>query len=233
MKLKNIRKYNYDGFVYDLVVSKNHNFFANGAIVHNCAKKRYILSVHNSEGIQYSTPKLKVMGLEMVRSSTPALIKKKLKESIEVILEGDESKLHDFIEATRNEFQSYSISEISKPSGINNMLIYEGDHIYKKGCPIHVRGALLYNHHLKRLNLDKKYPIIQDGDKIKFVYVSKPNIFHEDIIAFPSTLPEEFGLEKYIDYDKQFEVVFLKAVSIIIDAIGWSLEETSTLEDFF
>lgn len=197
------------------------------------AKKRYILNVHNSEGVQYAKPKLKVMGLEMVRSSTPAIVREKLKEIIQVILDDDESRLHQFIEKFRQEFYTYDAVDIAKPSGVNNLDAYSGEFIYTKGTPIHVRGALLYNHHLKRLNLDKKYPLISEGDKLKFVYISKPNIFHEDIIAFPSTLPTEFKLEKYIDYEKQFDVVFLKAVSIIIDAIGWELFETSSLEEFF
>lgn len=197
------------------------------------AKKRYILNVHNSEGVQYAEPKLKVMGLEMVRSSTPAVIRKKLKESIGVILEGNEGKLQRFVADYREEFNTLSVEEIAKPSGINGMTVYSGSPIYSKGAPIHVRGSLIFNHHIKRLNLDKKYPIIQDNDKIKFVYVEKPNPFHEDIISFSTDLPKEFDLHRYIDYNRQFEKVFLNAISIIINPIGWSLEETSTLDEFF
>lgn len=197
------------------------------------AKKRYILNVHNSEGVQYAKPKLKVMGLEMVRSSTPAVIREKLKESIGVILDGNESALQRFIKDFKTEFNNLPIEAIAKPSGINGITTYAGSPIYMKGTPIHVRGALLFNHYIKKMDLDKKYPIIQDGDKIKFVYVEKPNPFHEDVIAFPSVLPLEFEIGKYIDYDKQFEKVFLDAISIIINPIGWSLEETSTLDEFF
>ena len=197
------------------------------------AKKRYILNVHNSEGVQYAKPKLKVMGLEMVRSSTPAVIREKLKQSIEVILEGNQHNLQKFVKDFRSEFNNLPIEAIAKPSGINGMTTYSGSPIYVKGTPIHVRGALLFNHHIKRMGLGKKYPIIQDGDKIKFVYVEKPNPFHEDVIAFPGELPLEFNMGKYIDYDKQFEKVFLDAISIIINPIGWSLEETSTLDEFF
>ena len=197
------------------------------------AKKRYILNVHNSEGVQYAQPKLKVMGLEMVRSSTPAVIREKLKESIAVILEGDERKLQKFVADYREEFNALPVEAIAKPSGINGMTVYSGSPIYSKGAPIHVRGSLIFNHHIKRLKLDKKYPIIQDSDKIKFVYVQKPNPFHEDIISFSTELPKEFDLHRYIDYNKQFDKVFLNAISIIINPIGWSLEETSTLDEFF
>lgn len=198
------------------------------------AKKMYILNVYNSEGVQYAEPKLKVKGLAMVRSSTPAVVRTKLKESIMVILEGNESKLHDFIRSYKEEFKKLSVEQISSPSGVNGMKIYnKGNHIYIKGTPIHVRGSLLFNHHNHRLGLSKKYPMISDSDKIKYVYVSKPNPFHEDVIAFVTELPPEFGLHKYIDYDKQFQKVFVKAVENIIGCMGWSTDTSSNLDEFF
>ena len=195
-------------------------------------KKRYILNVYNSEGVQYSEPKLKVMGLEMVRSSTPQVIRKVLKDSIKVILEGDQTKLRSFIEEFKKEYYNLSVEEIARPSGIRNIETYKGDHIYKKGTPMHVRGSLLYNYHLKRLGI-KDYPIITDVDKIKTVYVKMPNPFREDVISFIDKIPPEFGLEKYIDYDTQFEKTFLSAIENIVVPIGWSIEEKATLDDFF
>ena len=197
------------------------------------AKKRYILNVHNSEGVQYAKPKVKVMGLEMVKSSTPAVIRDKLKDSIGVILRGDQSELHRYIIAFREEFNKMPVEEIAFPRGVNGMRQYAGSPIYTKGTPIHVRGSLLFNHYVTRKGLDKKYQAIRDGDKIRFVYVSKPNPFNEDVIAFPQELPKEFGLHQFIDYDKQFEKTFLDALSSVIEPLGWSVEEKSSLEDFF
>lgn len=197
------------------------------------AKKRYILNVHNSEGVQFAKPKLKVMGLEMVKSSTPAVIREKLKESITVILEGDQSKLHDFIENFRAEFKKLSVEDIAFPRGVNGIKTYVGSPIYAKGTPIHVRGSLLFNHHCKRLGLDKKYKTIREGDKIKFVYVRKPNPFQEDVIAFPQELPKEFNLHSYVDYDLQFDKVFLDAIQNVIEPLGWKTEQQSSIEDFF
>lgn len=198
------------------------------------AKKRYILNVHNSEGVQYAKPKLKVMGLEMVKSSTPSVIRGKLKDSLHTILAGDESKLHDYIEKFREEFNTLPVEDIAFPRGVNGMVTYAGSPIYAKGTPIHVRASLLFNHHIKRLSLDKKYEKIKDGDKIKFVYVRKPNVFHEDVIAFPNVLPKEFGLHDYIDYDLQFKKVFLDAMQTVIESLGWKTERASaSLEDFF
>jgi len=197
------------------------------------AKKRYILNVHNSEGVQFAKPKLKVMGLEMVKSSTPAVIRDKLKESIMVILEGSQENLHKFVGEFRKEFNKLPVEEIAFPRGVNGMNTYKGSPIYTKGTPIHVRGSLLFNHHCKRLALEKKYQAIKDGDKIKFVYVKKPNPFQEDVIAFPQELPKEFGIHSYVDYDLQFEKVFLDALQTVIEPLGWKTEEQSSLEDFF
>jgi len=197
------------------------------------AKKRYILNVHNSEGVQFAKPKLKVMGLEMVKSSTPMVIRDKLKDSIEVILDGDERKLHTYINNFHQEFKKMPVEDISFPRGVNGMKTYSGSSIYSKGTPIHVRGSLLFNHYIKKMGLDKKYQPIKDGDKIRFVYVKKPNPFNEDVIAFPSELPKEFGLHDFIDYDLQFEKTFLDAMQTVIQPLGWNTEEKTNLEDFF
>lgn len=197
------------------------------------AKKRYILNVHNSEGVQFAKPKLKVMGLEMVKSSTPAVIRDKLKESVNVILDGDQKALHRFIDNFRKEFMKMPVEDIAFPRGVNGMMTYRGSPIYAKGTPIHVRGALLFNHHCKRLGIDRKYQAIRDGDKIKFVYVRKPNPFQEDVIAFPQELPKEFGIHSFIDYDLQFQKVFLDAMQTVIEPLGWKTEEQSSIEDFF
>lgn len=197
------------------------------------AKKRYILNVHNSEGVQYAVPKKKVMGMEMVKSSTPAVIRKKLKESIDVILDGDQSKLHSFVSAFREEYTKFPIQDIAFPRGINGIKTYAGSPIYAPKTPIQVRAALLFNHYVKQKGLDKKYQLINDGDKIKFVYVRKPNPFEENVIAFTQELPKEFGLDGFIDYDTQFEKTFLDALQGVIDPLGWKTEPQASLEDFF
>jgi len=198
------------------------------------AKKRYIMNVHNSEGVQYAEPKIKVMGLEMVKSSTPQVIRETLKDSIKVILEGDQRKVHKLIEDFRVKFNSLSVEEISFPRSVNGLREYASSStIYGKSTPIAVRGALLFNFHSKNKGLDKQYQPIRDGDKIKFVYLKTPNPIQEDVISFSQELPKELNLHSYVDYEKQFQKVFLDALQIVIEPLGWNVTEQSSLEEFF
>lgn len=198
------------------------------------AKKRYIMNVYNNEGVQYKTPKMKVMGLEMVKSSTPAAIREKMKQSIELILRGNEDEVQKFINEFKEQFFKLPAEEISFPRGVNGLAEYsDSSTLYKKGTPIHVKGAILYNYNLKKLKLEKKYPMIQEGEKLKFTYLKKPNPFMDTVISYPNRLPKEFGLQDYIDYEMQFEKAFLDPIRIILDSIGWSTEKKSTLDSFF
>jgi DNA polymerase elongation subunit (family B) len=199
------------------------------------AKKRYILNVHNSEGVQYAQPKKKVMGLEMVKSSTPSACRKKLKEVIDVIFGADEAAVQSFIQVFRGEFETLSLSDISFPRGVNGLDKYsDSKSVYASGCPIHVRGALVYNYLLRNHKLTGKYPLINGGEKIKYIFLKEPNTIQSNVIAFSQgDIPKELDLHKYIDYNLQFEKAFLDPLIIILNAIGWKPEKSSSLEDFF
>ena len=198
------------------------------------AKKRYILNVYNNEGVQYKEPDMKVMGLEMVKSSTPFVIRTKMKEAIKIMINGTENDMHNFIANFKEEFKNLPPEEISSPRGCNGLAKYaDAASLYKLGTPIHVKGAILYNHYLKQLDLTKKYPIIQEGEKLKYSYLKMPNPFKDTVISFPARLPKEFELHKYIDYDLQFDKCFLEPIKVILDCIKWKTEKVSSLEDFF
>ena len=198
------------------------------------AKKRYILNVWDSEGVRYEEPKLKMMGIEAVKSSTPAPCRTMIKDALKIMMNGTEEEVIDFIDKSRKEFKTLPPEDIAFPRSATNVTKYQAHStIYAKGTPIHIRGALLYNHYVKQHKLDNKYSLIQNGEKIKFCYLKKPNIIHENIISFIQDFPVEIGLDKYIDYDLQFDKAFLEPLKIILDAIGWNVEKTVNLELFF
>ena len=198
------------------------------------AKKRYILNVWDSEGVRYQEPKLKIKGIEAIKSSTPAPCRKMLKNSFNIMMNGTEDNVIEFIEQCRKEFYSLPPEQIAFPRTASNIRKYQShSDVYIKGTPIHVRGSLLFNHYIKDKNLTNKYSLINNGEKIKFIYLKKPNIIRENVISFIQDFPKELGLDKYIDYELQFEKSFLEPLKTILDAIGWSVEKTINLELFF
>jgi DNA polymerase elongation subunit (family B) len=210
------------------------------------AKKRYIMNVYDEEGFRYSEPKLKIMGIEAIRSSTPSVYREFIKESLKIIMNQTENDLQKYIKELKDQNRKFNFEDIAFPRSVNFTSVktlatggtyidtYEDKNtIYKKGSPIQVKGALIYNHLIDKHKLNKKYQKISDGEKIKFSYLIVPNIIQDTVIASSDILPVEFGLHKYIDYDTQFEKGYLTPIKGIIDTINWKIEKQSTLEDFF
>jgi DNA polymerase elongation subunit (family B) len=198
------------------------------------AKKRYILNVWDSEGVRYDEPKLKMMGIEAVKSSTPAPCRQMIKAGLKLMMSGTEDEVIEFIDKCRTEFKKLPPDQIAFPRTASDIRKYQSSSdIYIKGTPIHCRGALLFNHYVKEAKLTNKYSLINNGEKIKFLYLKKPNIIRENVISFIQDFPRELGLDKYIDYDLQFEKSFVEPLKSILDAIGWNVEKTVNLESFF
>ena len=198
------------------------------------AKKRYILNVWDSEGVRYEQPKLKIMGLEAVKSSTPAPCRQMIKDALKIVMTKTEDDLISFISNSRKIFNELPIEDISFPRTVSDVNKHKASAtLYAKGTPIHARGAILYNHLIKEKKLDKKYAKIQNGEKIKFCYLKLPNPIHENVISYIQEFPKEFLLDRYIDRDLQFNKAFLDPMKVILDAIGWKVEKTITLESFF
>ncbi len=203
------------------------------------AKKRYMLSVHDSEGIRYKTPKLKIMGIETSRSSTPQVVRNKLKEMISTVMTGTEDELISSVGEFKSEFNFLDPEDIAFPRGVSNLTKYhDSAQIYSKGTPIAVKGALIYNYYISKMKLGRKYREIIEGDKIKFVYLKTPNpmagSFGKDhVLSFPNGIPKEFELTDFIDYDKQFTKSFLEPLNTILKAVGWEYEKKASLETFF
>ena len=200
------------------------------------AKKRYILNVYDSEGVRYSEPKLKIMGIEAIKSSTPMSCRESIKESLKIIMTKDNEALIEYIKQFKDEFFKMPFQDIAFPRGCNGLNKYrDRGGIYKKGTPIHAKGALIYNHFVDRHNLSKKYQMINNGDKIKYCYLKFPNRYNIEVISCPATLPKEFELNGIIDYDMQFQKAFLEPLNGILEKINWVAEksQTATIEDFF
>jgi DNA polymerase elongation subunit (family B) len=198
------------------------------------AKKRYAVNVHNSEGVAYKEPKLKVMGMEIVRTSTPQSVRDRLKKAVNIVLTKDQDALRAFVKQAEQEWKKLSIADISFPRGVNGLsTYYDKTTIFKKGTPIHVRGALLYNYLLVEKEITKKYTRIQEGEKIKFCYMKEPNPLGTHVISFVDQLPPEFHAEDYIDYDTMFEKAFLEPLNSLLSCVGWSIKEKASLEDLF
>jgi len=217
---------------YDQKMQMKREVIANKGIW--TAKKRYILNVYDSEGVRFSEPKLKMMGIEAVKSSTPMSCREKIKEALKIVMNGNENQLQEFIADFRSEFFKLDFVDVAFPRGVSELTKYsDAVSLYKKGTPIHVRGAIMYNHMLKTKKLTKKYQPIKDGDKVKFCYMKVPNPMQENVFSCMAVLPKEFELDNYIDYDMQFEKAYLEPLRFIVDKIGWNVEKKSTLESFF
>jgi hypothetical protein len=202
------------------------------------AKKRYILNVHDSEGVRFAEPQLKVMGIEAVKSSTPAPCREMIRSALKVIINDDEKTLNTFIQTFRENFMKYPPENIAYPRSCNNLRHYaDPSAVYKKGTPMHVKGALVYNFVLKKKGLENKYPLIQEGDKIKFIEVRTPNIYQTNVISFMTRLPKEFDLHNMINYDIMFDKSFVEPLTFILDQIGWRVDRSygtqTTLEHLF
>ena len=216
------------------------------------AKKRYILNVYDNEGVRYKEPKLKIMGIEAVKSSTPAPCRDKLKEALKIIMNGDEKTLNTFIQEFREEFMTLPPEEIAYPRSVNGVEKYtdnaqntynieSGETIqygfFKSRAPIHVKGAILYNHLVDKNKLSNKYPYILEGEKISWLYLKEPNAYQSSAFSFITKMPKELDLHKFIDYNLQYEKSFIEPLKFITNKIKWAIDGSygsqGTLEDFF
>ena len=200
------------------------------------AKKRYILNVWDSEGVRYNQPKLKMMGIEAVKSSTPMPCRKAIKDALNIMMTGEQDELIKFIDNFKEQFYSLPPEDIAFPRSVNGLRKFKSDtDVYSKGCPLHVRGSLLYNFYVSKKKLENKYPLIQEGEKIKYIYmkVGRTNYTGENVLSFLNTFPRELGLEECLDRKAQFKKSFLDPLQIITNVIGWSTEKKSTLEFLF
>ena len=223
-------------YVYDNKMEMAREVIADKGIW--TAKKRYILNVHDSEGVRFKEPELKVMGIESVKSSTPHACRERIKASLKVIVTEDEKSVNQFIQDFRKEFMNLPVESMAFPRSVNGIRKWgDKSSIFKKGTPMHIKGALIYNYLLKKHKLTNKYPLIMDGEKVKYVLLKTPNIVQSNVIAFLGELPKEFGLHDQIDFDRQFSKSFVDPIELIMECIDWQVDRSygtqRTLEALF
>ena len=223
-------------YVYDNKMEMAREVIADKGIW--TAKKRYILNVHDSEGVRFKEPELKVMGIESVKSSTPHACRERIKASLKVIVTEDEKSVNQFIQEFRKEFMNLPVESMAFPRSVNGIRKWgDKSSIFKKGTPMHIKGALIYNYLLKKHKLTNKYPLIMDGEKLKYVLLKTPNIVQSNVIAFLGELPKEFGLHDQIDFDRQFSKSFVDPIELIMECIDWQVDRSygtqRTLEALF
>ena len=197
-------------------------------------KKHYIINVHDSEGVRFEKPKIKVKGLESVKSSTPAIVRQKLADAYKILMNDTEADMIAFVESFRNQFEALPPEDVAFPRSVKGIAKYsDATMLYKIGTPIHVKGTIRHNNLLKQHKLTKKYQIIKEGEKIKFSYLKTPNPVGDTVVSMGNTLPTEFGLHEFIDYDTQFEKTFLDPLKDILNCVGWDYEKRYTIDNFF
>lgn len=193
--------------------------------------KRYIMLVWDDEGVRYKKAKFKMVGIEAVRSSTPTVCRGAIEEAAEILIGMDEDKFINYMETFEQKFGDASLPDIARNSSVKDLAKYRNE---TKSVPPHVAGALAYNDMIKKMNLGDYYPMIRDGDKVKFLKMKTPNPTFGKWIAFPNgELPKEFGIERYVDRQEHYQIGFLQPMTTLANAAGMSVERRHSLSDFF
>lgn len=199
------------------------------------AKKRYAMCVWDNEGYRFPSdkPKIKIQGLEAIRSSTPWACRPVLINMIHKILIEDEAHIQEHIADFKTEYYNMGLEDIAFPRSMNNLQKFDVNGGFAKGTPAHVRGAIVYNRQIDKHGLEGKYEKIKSGEKAKFLYLRQPNSFASHTISFVNQLPPEFQAEQYVDKETMFSKTILEPIDAIMKPIGWSAEKKNTLDSFF
>jgi DNA polymerase elongation subunit (family B) len=233
-------KDNIDPYLSNIIseFSEEHNFHTNAISFKRekiiskmvvVAKKKYFGIVTDNEGYRYPEPEIFLTGVEVVRSSTPKCVKAPLLDCMNIVLNGTEWELQEYIKKFRKEYQKLSITDISFPRGANSLHQYIDEDGFKDRTPIQARAAILYNNLIQTMGLENEYDIVTDSDKIKFVYLIPENPLLQNVIGYKSSLPKEFGLDEYIDYNTMYKKTFLAPLKTILKAVDWEEERCDAL----
>ena len=220
----------------DYVNAEHRMFMKREVIAMDCivaGAKKYTMLVADSEGVRFY-PKLKhkIVGLDSVRASFPRFCREWMKEAYKIAMVGTEEEFHEFVKSKKKEFYNTSIDKISSVTSVNNIAKYsDKDTMYIKGSPSQVKASIWHNKLVEKFNLN--VPMINSGDKIRTVGLITPNPYNITKIAFKGTLPTEFGLHPFINYDSNWEKNFISPMNNLIRIIGWTTEQQASLMSWF
>lgn len=187
-------------------------------------KKRYVYSKIDTENFgDEDNFDISAKGFEIVKSSTPYQVREYLKDVCRTILKTqNESDVHDKIKEIYDDFLELDPVEIAFPTSVNGIQKYTSESGgCKKGTPIHVRGAIVWNNLLEKNDIEDYEPIVEGG-KMRYVYLKQNHITTSHVIGFGDVgLPSSLGLDRYVDYDKMFQKTFMKPMDPFFEILGW------------
>lgn len=239
----------YDVMANRMFFCNNHRFHIKGESISETAlwiaKKRYaMLKIYDLEKNIDIDRKLKVTGLDVVRSSFPAAFQKIMSNILISILKQENKDVIDnMILSFRGEMDSLPFKDVAKNTSVQKIKEYDnkkekGFKNFEKGCPAHVKASISYNRWLRINKLDNIYEPIRNGDKIKWAYLKNNPLGVPTMALKGFNDPQDLidFVSKYVNYDALFESELKKKVQAFYDALSWGMiptEVNQTVNKFF
>jgi DNA polymerase elongation subunit (family B) len=234
---KKLNEY-YDQMARDSFFCKKHRLYIKGeSVAHTVvwiAKKRYTMNVvYDLESNVDVENKMKVKGLDSVRSSFPPAFRDFMKKMMKDILsKATKEQVDTAVLEFYDRLSTMSYLEVARNTSANKLSEFKTGTLnkFEKGTPAHIKAALTYNAMLKHFGLDKRYEGITDSEKIKWIYLKK-NPWNLETIAMkgygdPKELVEI--ATTYIDYELLFENELQKKIEDFYSALRWGNIPTET-----
>jgi len=199
------------------------------------ATRRYAQWITKQEGISKET--LDIKGLEFMKANFPPILGEFFNDILQQVLKGEEKdSILDQIKVFKKSILDGSIPlpKLGNPSAIKKLEKYSGKSTRAgemfteilKGAPAPVRAAIRYNDLLRLWQLDKKYNLITQADKVKWIYLKDNPYKIEALAFFDYEMPEKVNdfLERYADRQKVFDSILLNKLEGFFSDLQWSLD---------
>ena len=235
---KKLNEY-YNGMAMELFFCDKHRFYIKGESVASkglwIAKKRYAMNaVYDLEANLDVDNKIKIKGLDVVRSTFPPAFRDFMNSVLKNVLGGItkddmDSKVLEF----RKALDSRYYLDVARNTSVKNISEYEKGlskqlNEFNKGTPAHVKACISYNKLLHHFKIANRYEKISDGEKIRYVYLKSNPLNLETIAVKGYNDPKEIVeiAEKYIDYEALFVNELKTKLEDFYSALNWGLLPT-------